>query len=93
MCHAKLGRAGSPSLLARSRRSSHTVQVLRKLARHVIVDDGLNTLDVQTTGGQIGSHEIVHVPVSELLESSEPLIALHESLYGTMRWAHVPVPE
>ena len=59
--------ADLPSLLARARRTPHTVQVLRKLAWHVIVDDRLNPLDVQTTGGEVGSHEVIHVPIPELL--------------------------
>ena len=67
MCHAKLGRAGSPSLLARSRRSSHTVQVLRKLARHVIVDDRLDPLDVQAAGREVSGHQEVDRAVAKQL--------------------------
>ncbi len=63
-----VGVSDLPSFLSCSCRTPHTVQVLRKLARHVIVDDRLNPLDVQTTGGEVGSHEIVHVPIAELLE-------------------------
>ena len=65
--------ADLPSLLARSRRTPHTVQVLRKLAWHVIVDDRLNPLDVQTTGSQVCGHEVIDVPVTELLERFQPL--------------------
>ena len=64
---------GLPSFLARARSPSHTVEILCKLAWHVIVDDGLNPLDVQTTGSQVCGHEVIDVPVTELLERFQPL--------------------
>ena len=49
------------------------MEILSKLAWHVIVDDGLNPLDVQTTGGQVCGHDVIDVPVTELLERFQPL--------------------
>ena len=64
---------GLPSLFPCSSRSSHTVKILRKLARHVIIDDRLDTFDIQAARGQVSRHEIVHRSLAELLQGLKTL--------------------
>jgi len=44
-----------------------------ELARHVVVDDGLDSLNIQTTRGEIGSEEVLDLSVLEVLESLQTL--------------------
>ncbi len=60
----------APPFLARTCSSSDSVQVLRMLTRHIVVDHRLNPLDIQTSGSKVGRHQVVNPTVSEGLEGS-----------------------
>lgn len=62
-----------PAFFACACCSSDAVEVLRELARHVVVDNSLDSLDVQTAGGKISGHQEVDCTVAEELQSSETL--------------------
>ena len=64
---------GLPSLLPRSGCSSDAMEILGQLRRHIIIDDRLDAFDIQTSGSQVGSHQIVHRAISELLQGSQTL--------------------
>ena len=62
-----------PSSLSRTSCSPNSMQVLRELSGHVVVDDSFNALDVETARRQICGHKVVDGAVAELLKSSESL--------------------
>lgn len=47
--------------------------VLRQLSRHVVIDDGLDPLDVETPRGKIGRKQVIDLPVLEFLQGVEAL--------------------
>lgn len=44
-----------------------------ELTWHIVVDDGLDSLDIQTTRSEIGSEEVLNLSVLEVLESLQTL--------------------
>lgn len=57
-----------PALTPCSCCSTHTVEILCKLGRHVIVDDDFDTLDIQTSCCQVCGEQKVNLIISESLE-------------------------
>ena len=49
------------------------MEVLRELARHVVVDDSLDSLDVQAAGREVSGHQEVDRAVAKQLQSSKTL--------------------
>ena len=49
------------------------MEVLRELARHVVVDDSLDSLDVQAAGRKVSGHQEVDRAVAKQLQSPKPL--------------------
>jgi len=45
--------------------STDSVEVLCELVWHVVVDDGLDAFDVQTTSGEISCYKIVGYAITE----------------------------
>lgn len=62
-----------PSLAARTSCTTDTVDVSGQLAGHVVVDDGLNALDVETTRGEVRREKVLDLVVLEVLECLETL--------------------
>ena len=48
--------------------------ILSKLAGHVVVDDGLDTLDIETTRCQVSSEQVVYTAGFEIVERIETLL-------------------
>lgn len=61
------------SPFTRTSRSSNAMEVLGELVRHVIVDHGLYTFDIQTTRRQIGGHKIINLAITEGLQCIQTL--------------------
>ena len=66
-------RRGLPSLLPRTGCASDTMEILGELCRHIIIDDRLDTFDIQTSGSQVRSHQVVHRAISKVLEGPQTL--------------------
>jgi hypothetical protein len=62
-----------PSFPACTSSSTHTMKILCQLAGHVIVDNCLNALNIQTPRSQVGRHQKVHLAITKLMESLQPL--------------------
>lgn len=43
------------------------MEVLSQLAWHIVVNDRVDALDIETTGCEVGGHEIIDSAISELL--------------------------
>jgi hypothetical protein len=69
------------ALLSGTGSSSDTMKVLVKLTRHVIIDHGLDSLDVQTTRREVGGHQVIYLSIPERLQSSQTLEGEVRSMY------------
>ena len=57
-----------------TRRTSDTVEVGFKLARHVVVDDGLHSFDVESTRGEVGRNQKVDLAIAERSQRIDTLL-------------------
>lgn len=63
----------SPSLSSRTSCTTNTMGILRQLTRHIIVDDGLDSLDIETTRREVGSEEIIDFASFKVAQSVQTL--------------------
>lgn len=49
------------------------MEILSQLARHVVVDNRVDSLDIETARSEVGSHEEIHSTVSEMLQRFQSL--------------------
>lgn len=62
-----------PSLASCTGCTTNSVRVLRKLPRHVIVYDGLDTLDVKTTRCEVGCEQVINLACFEVCQGLQTL--------------------
>jgi hypothetical protein len=63
-----------PTLPPGTGRTTHAVRVLRELGRHVVVDDRLDALDVETTRGEVRSKQVVDFTGLKVVERDQTLL-------------------
>ena len=57
----------------RTGRTTHSVYILRQLARHVVVDHRRDSLDVETSRGQVRSEKVVDLAQLEVVQRVQTL--------------------
>lgn len=75
----------SPSLPSSSSGSTDSMDVSGELSGHVVVDDSLDSLDIETTRREIGGEKVLDLSVLEILQSLQTLRRVEKDEEGQTR--------